>query len=445
MRYLFGTIAWICLLFTSCNKIVLQEESEEGKTRLKASEVKAVLYGQSSGLWLANYQGHEFYFQFTGTEGQVKLDSDFLKEEVTSTVAFSTKGRAVSIEFIGVTHFNDLPPKDVDVEYVISALPSVNNLSEGIVLKGVNSGNTLKLVPTTQQYIQGKVSTKLEFVSLLSKNLLDNSVITDANGKFIAYYTMTLDYRTADYKIKVITIENRDGNDPNGHTQVYTSELTKEGNVFKLKTPITGIKATNGVQYNFLSVDCNNVVSVGGMSDVKVVSNRTALSSFDFTANKKWSFNKVQNQGAASDEIWSITAGNTNINGLSGLQLLGLDIMDPGMGANERPMIFWTSGFKTRKFLGSAAGAEIRKTEELDRIFFVNSNADGIRGPYGEEHTSAELLAIKQYFKPLFDTWYNKEGLYVASVQLPDGSVRIYLLSPDVLLTAKGGSWIQCQ
>lgn len=119
--------------------------------------------------------------------------------------------------------------------------------------------------------------------------------------------------------------------------------------------------------------------------------------------------------------------------------------MDPGMNPNERSLIFWTSGFKTRKFAGSAAGAEIRKTEDLDRIFFTNTNADGIRGPYGDEHTAAELSALKQYFKPLFDAWYNSEGLYVVRVQLPNGAPRIYLLSPDTQLTTKGGSWIQCQ
>lgn len=445
MKYLLGTMACICLFFTSCNKIVLQEESEDGKARLKASEVKAVLYGQSNGLWHAIYQGHEFFFQFTGSDGKVKLDSDFLQEEKTATASFSTKGRAVGLEFVGESHFAYLPPNDADEEFVISTLSAQNNLSEGIIFKGVNTGNTLKLMPTTQEYMQAKVNTKLEFISLLSKNLLDNSVITDANGKFIAYYTMTLDYRTADYQIKVITIENKDGKDPNGHTQVYVSRLTKEGNVFKLNTPISSIEATNGIQYSFKSVNCNDVLTVTGMSNVKIASNRTALASFDFTAGKKWSFCKAQNQGAASDEIWNATAGNTNINGLANFQLLGLDIMDPGMNPNERPLIFWTSGFKTRKFLGSNAGATIKKTDELDRVYFVNSNADGIRGPYGDEHTPAELDAMKQYFKPLFDTWYNSEGLYVIRVQLQNESLRTYLLSPDVKLTAKGGSWIQCQ
>jgi len=256
---------------------------------------------------------------------------------------------------------------------------------------------------------------------------------------------MTLDYKIADYKIKVITIENKDAKDPNGHTQVYESQLTKEGNVFKLNTPITSISATNGTKYSFQSVNCNDVITVTGMSNVKITSNRTALASFDYMANKKWSFCKAQNQGAASDEIWNITAGNTNINGLANFQLLGLDILDPDMNPSERPLIFWTSGFNTHKFIGSDAGATIRKTDELDRIYFVNSVPDGIRGSYGNELSPAQVNALKQHFKPLFDAWYNTKGLYVIRVQLQNGSLRTYLLSPDVTLTAKGGSWIQCQ
>jgi len=445
MRYLVGILIGLGLFFSACNKIVLQEESEDGNTRLKASDVKALLYGQSNGYWLANYQGHEFFFEFTGTEGKVKVDSDFLQEEKTATARFATKGRAVSLSFIGGTHFSLLPPADFDDEFIIADIPSQGSLNDGIVLKGENSGNTLTLIPTTKQYIQAKVGTKMEFIDLLAKNLLDNGVLTDANGKLIAYYTMKLDYRTADYHIKVITIENKTGNDPNGHTQVYTSSLTKEGNVFKLNTPITAIKATNGATYSFERVNCNDVITVTGMPNVKISSNSNALALFDYTANKKWSFNKVQNQGAASDEIWNLTGGGTNIGGLAGFQLLGLDLMDPGMSPNERPMIFWTSGFKTRKFLGSSAAAEIRKTEELDLIFFTNANPDGVRGPYGDEHTPTELNTLKQYFKPLFDTWFNKQGLYVIKTQKANGSWRIYLLSPDTQLTPSGGSWMECQ
>ena len=164
MKYLLGTMVLMCVFFTSCNKMTLQEENESSKTRLKASEVKAVLYGQSEGLWRAVYQGHEFFFKFTGTEGKVSLDSDFPQEEKTATATFSTKGRTVALDFVGESHFAYLSSNDADEEFVISMLPDQSKLSEGVIFTGVNTGNTLKLLPATQEYIQSKVNIKLEFI-----------------------------------------------------------------------------------------------------------------------------------------------------------------------------------------------------------------------------------------------------------------------------------------
>lgn len=98
----------------------------------------------------------------------------------------------------------------------------------------------------------------------------------------------------------------------NGHTQYYESMLIKEGKVFKLATPVEGIKALDGNTYAFKAIDCSGeTVAVEGMSGVTFISNKDAITDFDYvTAGKEFSFCKEQNKGAACDEIWECTKGS---------------------------------------------------------------------------------------------------------------------------------------
>ncbi|MFZ4860855.1 hypothetical protein ACL9RF_01585 [Sphingobacterium sp. Mn56C] len=438
-------LSGLCLALSSCNKIDLDNVGYPTVERLLASEVKSALNSVPNGTWHAFYQDHEFFFRFNTAEGSVVVDSDFLADSKTVNSAFSTKGRAVRWALSDAGHFALLDPAYFEDNFIIEALPAAAELSNGITLKGERTGNTIVLLPTTAAYIDDKLETKKEFKELLAKNLLDNSVVTDAAGNFVAYYKLSLDYRTEDYNIKVITIENKTGNDALGHTQVYTSKLTKAGSVFTLTSPIQDIHAVSGKRYDFRSLNLNDAITITGMSDIKVHSNKNAVTLFDYTGNRKWSFNKAQNQGAASEEIWNATAGNVNIGAVQGLQLLGLDLMDPGMRAKERSMVFWTSGFRTRIWLGSTEGADIRKGQDGEQLFFTNVQPDGVHGNWGDAHSSIEINAIKQHFKALFDAWYSPEGLYVVKVPNAAGQMRILLLSPDMGLSSRGGHWIRCQ
>ena len=58
------TLAVLCTSLWSCNTLDLNDVGYGDNERLKASSVKEILYGTADGCWKADYQGHEFYFQF---------------------------------------------------------------------------------------------------------------------------------------------------------------------------------------------------------------------------------------------------------------------------------------------------------------------------------------------------------------------------------------------
>ncbi|MCS2308912.1 hypothetical protein NXX42_23860 [Bacteroides thetaiotaomicron] len=104
-------------------------------------------------------------------------------------------------------------------------------------------------------------------------------------GNFIGYYGLVLN-GVNDLSVKVITIENKDGSDANGHTQYYESKLTKEGQIFKLDTPVEQIKSVNGATYAFKAIDCTgDAVAVDGMSNVTLTSNKGAVNDFDYVTS----------------------------------------------------------------------------------------------------------------------------------------------------------------
>lgn len=432
------------VLLTACNKIDLNNVGYDDADRLKASAVRSALLNTSGGFWKANYLGHEFFFTFD-ENGNVFVDSDFLNPSKKDTYRLSTKGRGVLLELVDGGHFSLLSGAGASSKFVVEALSAAP--AAGLTF-AADGGGTEKLLlePTTKAYIDGKAGLKKEFVDMMEKGYFENRVISDDQGRFIAYYSLTMDYIKNDYAIQLISLENRNGKDPNGHTQYYSSKLIKEGTSFRLENPIAEIKATNGKVYSFSSLLFGETLAVQGMPNVKIASNKNALSTFDYSANKKWSFNKKQNQGGASDEIWNVTAGDVDIAGVRDFRLIGLDVFDPGMRAKERSLVFWTGpGFRTRVWIGSAEGADIRKNNELDRISFQNLNPDGLQGSFGSEHAPAEVAAMKVFFKPLFDAWYDEQGFYVAKTQGTDGKTYIYLLGRNTSLTANGGAWIKCQ
>ena len=132
----------------------------------------------------------------------------------------------------------------------------------------------MELHTVAKSYIETKVAPKAEFTELFAKNLLDNQVICDASGNLIGYYGLAL-AGVSDISVKIVALENKSGNDVNGHTQYYESMLIKEGKVFKLETPVEGIKALDGNTYAFKAIDCSGeTVAVEGMSGVTFISTR---------------------------------------------------------------------------------------------------------------------------------------------------------------------------
>lgn len=81
MKKVLFALAVLCTSFWSCNTLDLNDVGYGDGDRLKASSVKEILYGTADGCWKADYQGHEFYFQFH-EDGTVTLDSDFLEMAV---------------------------------------------------------------------------------------------------------------------------------------------------------------------------------------------------------------------------------------------------------------------------------------------------------------------------------------------------------------------------
>ena len=76
MKKVLFALAVLCTSFWSCNTLDLNDVGYGDGDRLKASSVKEILYGTADGCWKADYQGHEFYFQFH-EDGTVK--SSFAK------------------------------------------------------------------------------------------------------------------------------------------------------------------------------------------------------------------------------------------------------------------------------------------------------------------------------------------------------------------------------
>ena len=73
MKKVLFALAVLCTSFWSCNTLDLNDVGYGDGDRLKASSVKEILYGTADGCWKADYQGHEFYFQFH-EDGTVTLD-----------------------------------------------------------------------------------------------------------------------------------------------------------------------------------------------------------------------------------------------------------------------------------------------------------------------------------------------------------------------------------
>ena len=103
MKKVLFALAVLCTSFWSCNTLDLNDVGYGDGDRLKASSVKKILYGTADGCWKADYQGHEFYFQFH-EDGTVTLDSDFLemakKNGTTRAVASMDKAAALGREAI---------------------------------------------------------------------------------------------------------------------------------------------------------------------------------------------------------------------------------------------------------------------------------------------------------------------------------------------------------
>ena len=95
MKKVLFALAVLCTSFWSCNTLDLNDVGYGDGDRLKASSVKEILYGTADGCWKADYQGHEFYFQFH-EDGTVTLDSDFLEMAVEGKTSFSAKGKEVA-------------------------------------------------------------------------------------------------------------------------------------------------------------------------------------------------------------------------------------------------------------------------------------------------------------------------------------------------------------
>lgn len=444
MKKILFALSLLCILLWSCNMMDLSDVGYGDDDRLKSSAVKSVLYDTADGCWIAEMEEHEFYFHFH-KDGRVTLDSDFLEQAVEGRVSFSTQGKSVGLDIEDCdVHLQSLGGEYAETKFIVSALPAEGEPVR-LTLVGETTGKTMELHPTTQAYIRTQVASKADFNELFEKNLLDNQVICDVSGKLIGYYGLVLK-GVNDISVKVLTIENKDGNDANGHTRYYESPLTKEGKVFKLDIPVEEIKATNGTTYAFKAIDCTGEeVTVDGMADVSFTSNKGAVSDFDFvTSGGKFTMAKAQNHGAACDEIWQETDGQMTA---SGAQCADINVMNYDWGANpaQRPLAIWTWWFYNLVFPSSEPGADIlMNPEDKDRVLFKNLSGMGI--PAGNGALSQqEIEEINVYCKNLLGTWFNEKGLFVVRCdrRSVEDKFYVYLLCPDTEATPKGGMWIK--
>lgn len=449
MKKILFTLSMLCMALWSCSTMDLSDVGNGESDRLKSSAVKSLLYETAAGCWKSDYQGHEFYFQFHG-DGTVTLNSDFLEQKVESKVSFATSGRAVEVNIEDCdVHLQNLGSEFVDTKFIVSEVPAEGGTVK-LALVGQASNKTMELQPTTQAYISAQVASKADFDELFEKNLLDNQVICDASGNLIGYYGLILN-GIADLSIKVVTIENKSGADAKGHTQYYESQLTKEGKIFKLDNPVSDIKSTNGTTYEFKAVDCSgDVTAVDGMAGVTLISNKGAVSDFDYTAKRKFSMNQKQNKGNACDEIWEETARNLIGIPSNEIYLEGIDMIDYyKVNRGTRPLTIWRNGYKNVVYPSSEEGASIMmNSRDKDLILFKNISGSGLykgMGVGGQgDSTPEECERITTALSNLLSTWFNEKGLFV--VRHKEGStLYIYLLCPDTDATEKGGMWIKLQ
>lgn len=443
MKKILFTLSVLCTVLWSCDTMDLSDVGYGDGDRLKSSDVKSLLYDTADGCWMADYQGHEFYFQFH-KDGKVTLDSDFLELSIVSGTSYATNGKMVDmvIEKCNV-HLGYLGSAFVDTEFTVTEVPGEGEALK-VVLHGESSGNNIELVPTTRTYITSKVEPKIE--TLIENILLRNGVICDASGTFIAYYGVTK--KEDEYFVKVISIENKTGNDTKGHTQYYESELTRDGFVFSLVTPVSTIKATNGKTYAFNTIEFDSStldLSFDGMTDVVVTSNKDAVKGFDYTSGNKYSMNQKNDYGDACDEIWEhtgslfdgLTYDEAHLEGIDCMRY-AYDVVPP----SARPLCIWRDWYKNVWLPGSEEGASIMmNSEDKDWVIFRNINPSGIdHGPLGQVSSPAEKAKMLASLKNLLDTWFNEEGLFI--VRVPN-STSFYLLCPDTEATANGGMWMK--
>ena len=382
-------------------------------------------------------------------DGTVTLDSDFLEMAVEGKTSFSAKGKEVALDIENCdVHLQNLGSEFADTKFVVSEIPAEGEAPQ-LNLYGESTGNTIELQPTTQAYIDGKVASKADFTELFEKNLLDNQSICDASGNFIGYYGLVLN-GVNDLSVKVITIENKDGSDANGHTQYYESKLTKEGQIFKLDTPVEQIKSVNGATYAFKAIDCTgDAVAVDGMSNVTLTSNKGAVNDFDYvTSGGKFTLGKAQDHGAACDEIWAGTGGQATSSGgtIADINAMSYDFGWSG-SAKQRPLVIWTWWFANLAFPSSEEGASIlMNNSDKDRVLFKNISGSG-QTCGGGTLNATEVAEINAYCKDLIDTWFNEKGLFVVrhDRQSAGDKFYIYLLCPDTEATSKGGMWMKYQ
>lgn len=124
MKKVLFALAVLCTSFWSCNTLDLNDVGYGDGDRLKASSVKEILYGTADGCWKADYQGHEFYFQFH-EDGTVTLDSDFLEMAVEGKTSFSAKGKEVALDIENCdVHLQNLGSEFADTKFVVSEIPA---------------------------------------------------------------------------------------------------------------------------------------------------------------------------------------------------------------------------------------------------------------------------------------------------------------------------------
>jgi len=427
----------LCTVFYSCDSLDLDDVGYGDGDRLKPSAVKAVIYAAPDGCWTTEYAGYKFFFQFN-EDGTLLMDSEQMKDPTESVISFMSRGRDTELTIEGGGHFAYLGSELSESKFVISEVSESK-----IVCKGVNTNTEIVLLPSTKTAMNANAAQKTEFLDKIREYaVLTPSVISLDNNQFVAYYTTYVDYLNFDIGIKVITIEKTEDSDMYGHTKVYTSVLNKDGDVFKLETPVPEFKTmTTGDKCTIESLKYQNgTVSVNGQnaSRLTVSSNEDAVATFDDPAIK-WSCAKESvhgTKGAACQEIWDET--NSTIDGVTGANLVSVEIFanygDDNMKIS-RPLVFWVTnsrGYSTLAFPGSSPGANITKNEERDLIGFTKISSSGIVGWGG--FTQEEITAVNLKLTNLLNFWFEAEGLYVTQLQ-----GYIYLLSPT------SGMWMKLQ